>query len=186
MSIVFVSGSLPIKIIDAEVTARLENIIDSGFDIIVGDAGGVDTSIQEYLHAINYRNVTVFCSGDQARNNIGSWETHNVYPDHKAGSRAYFTAKDVVMASLGEYGLMIWDSKSTGTLSNVIVLLDQKKKSLVFVNKLKEFITISNISDLKQLISHMSENARLKADRKIGLKKKIDMLSHEQSSLILK
>jgi len=43
------------------------------------------------------------------------------------------------MADVADYGLMIWDAKSTGTLSNVIELLKRKKKAVVFVNKEKTF-----------------------------------------------
>ncbi len=57
-----------------------------------------------------------------------------------------------------DYGLMIWDSKSTGTLSNVIELLKAKKKSVVFVNKNKEFVTISNVSNLNYLLTFMLEH----------------------------
>ena len=59
-------------------------------------------------------------------------KSHNVYSKAKVGSRAYFTAKDLEMARTSDYGLMIWDCKSTGTLSNVIELLREKKKSVVF------------------------------------------------------
>ena len=50
------------------------------------------------------------------------------------------------MAEAADYGLMIWDAKSTGTLSNVIELLSRKKKSLVFVNKEKEFKVVGRQS----------------------------------------
>ncbi len=38
------------------------------------------------------------------------------------------------MARNSDYGLMIWDCKSTGTLSNVIELLRDRKKTVVFAN----------------------------------------------------
>ncbi|MGE9574507.1 hypothetical protein ACQP3C_26015, partial [Escherichia coli] len=101
----------------------------------------------------------------------------------KVGSRAYFTAKDLEMARSSDYGLMIWDCKSTGTLSNVIELLRERKKSVVFINKDKDFVTISDISGLEHLLTFMSPHARTKAEEKISLTSKIASLSHEQFSL---
>ncbi|MQW28393.1 hypothetical protein [Sinorhizobium meliloti] len=39
------------------------------------------------------------------------------------------------MAENAEIGFMLWDSKSTGTLSNIIELTRRGKKTVVFVNK---------------------------------------------------
>jgi predicted XRE-type DNA-binding protein len=78
---------------------------------------------------------------------------------------------------------MVWDCKSTGTLSNVIELLRERKKSVVFVNKNKDFVTISDKSGLERLLSFMSDHARVKAEDKIGLAAKIASIPNEQFSL---
>ena len=183
MTTVFISGSMRIKNIDSKVKDRIDNIIDSGFEIVLGDANGVDCSIQDYLFKVSYQNVTVYYSGDLLRNNLGRWKTHNTCSKYKPGTRAFFTAKDVEMASKADYGLMVWDTKSTGTLCNVIEMLTNNKKSLVFINKIKEFIEISDTNDLEKMISYMSENALVKAEKKIGLKKKIESLKYKENSL---
>jgi hypothetical protein len=85
------------------------------------------------------------------------------------------------MADVAYYGLMIWDAKSTGTLSNVIELLKRRNKSVVFVNKEKTFLIVANVLQLEVLVSHMSEHAKQKADEKIRLLLQIDSLKHEQS-----
>ena len=82
------------------------------------------------------------------------------------GSRAYYTAKDLEMVRVSDYGLMIWDCKSTGTLSNMIELLREKKRSVVFVNKNADFVTVSNKDELDYLLSFMSDRARAKAEKK--------------------
>ncbi len=87
------------------------------------------------------------------------------------------------MAEYADYGLMIWDAKSTGTLNNIIQLLSQKKKSVVFVNKAKEFLTVGEVSQLEALLGLMSEHARKKADQKIRLTEKLDALKHEQLAM---
>jgi arsenate reductase-like glutaredoxin family protein len=78
---------------------------------------------------------------------------------------------------------MVWDSKSTGTLSNVYELLKNKKTSVVFVNKLKKFFNVNNFSDFENLVSIMSDSAFNKADKKIKLKEKIISNKHKQLCL---
>jgi hypothetical protein len=87
------------------------------------------------------------------------------------------------MAEDCDYGLMIWDAKSTGTLSNTLELLKRKKSSLVFVNKEKLFVKVKEVEDLELLVSYMSESALTKADKKIGLLSLIEAFKNEQSSL---
>ncbi|MEW8073916.1 MAG: hypothetical protein AB2826_26225 [Candidatus Thiodiazotropha sp.] len=180
---VFVSGSMRIKNINQDVLRRIDNIVDSGFQILVGDADGVDTSIQSYLIEKGAKSVLVYCTGDQPRNNVGKWKTNNIQTKYAPGTRAYFTAKDLVMAEDCDYGLMIWDTKSTGTLSNAIELLKKGKNSLVFVNKEKIFIKVKTAIDLETLVSYMSESALSKADKKIGLLSSIETFKNQQSTL---
>lgn len=180
---VFISGSMRIKNINQEVLNRIDNIINSDYQVLVGDADGVDSSIQNYLLQKKVTSTLVYCTGLQPRNNLGNWSTSNIETNYSPGTRAYFTAKDLVMAEDCDYGLMIWDTKSTGTLSNTIELLKRKKNSLVFVNKEKLFIKVKDVNDLELLISYMSEPALAKADKKIGLLSFIQALKNEQGSL---
>jgi len=173
MTAVFISGSMRIKNIHSQVHNRIENIIKSSFDILVGDADGVDTSIQAFLKTKSYERVVVYCSGQHVRNNLGSWPVEKVSTEEGKNTRKFYTAKDIEMGKKCDYGLMVWDSKSTGTLSNVIQLLTQEKKSLVFVNKNKTFVNVTNVIDFETLVSVMSDSALQKADRRISLKKKI-------------
>ena len=179
MTTVFIAGSISISRLHEKVQERINKIVSSDFNVVVGDADGADTSIQECLHSYNANKVTIYCTGEVPRNNIASWPVHRVQSKARAGTRAFFTAKDLEMAKNSDYGLMIWDCKSTGTLSNVIELLKERKKSVVFVNKNKDFVTISSKPDLDNLLKFMSEHARSKAEGKIGLSAKIAALSQE-------
>ena len=183
MHTVFIAGSMNIKHLDPQVKERIANILSSNLSVVVGDADGADKSIQSYLLERDANNTTVYCSGPQPRNNLGNWPVRSVASKHEPGSRAFFTAKDIEMANAADYGLMIWDSKSTGTLSNVIDLLNRKKKSVVFVNKKKQFITISDVSHLETLLMCMSDGARQMANDKIRLNKRIEALKFEQSQM---
>jgi predicted XRE-type DNA-binding protein len=183
MTTVFIAGSMSINRLHEKVQERINKIVYSDFNVVVGDADGADTSIQECLQKYRASKVTVFCTGDAPRNNVAEWPVHRVSSRAKTGSRTYFTAKDLEMARKSDYGLMIWDCKSTGTLSNVIELLREKKQSVVFVNKHRDFVTISNNTGLEKLLSFMSDHARAKAEEKIGLSSKIASVSQEQLSL---
>src|SRR5206468_1875838 len=134
MTTVFIAGSIAIKKLHPLFRERLVNIVQSEFDIVLGDADGADSSIQQALFDLKAKRVTVYCAGPKPRNNIGGWPVENITSDAEPGTRAFFTAKDMRMASVADYGLMIWDTKSTGTLSNVLELLRLGRKSVVFVN----------------------------------------------------
>lgn len=185
MATVFIAGSITIKELDFQVQERLMNVIQLEHDVVVGDADGVDTSIQRFLLDENYARVTVFCTGEKPRNNVGSWPVHTVTTYHKPRSRAFFTAKDVAMAEAADTGFMIWDGKSTGTLSNVIELLTRKKFSWVFVNKKKSFVAIKKSQDLEGLLSQMTASARSSANDKINLDEKLASLQSKEAQMIL-
>jgi hypothetical protein len=180
MTTVFIAGSIKIKRLDPLFVERIENVVREGMDIVVGDANGADTSIQTELARLAAQRVTVFCAGEKPRNNVGGWVVERVDSSAEPGSRAYFTAKDVEMASRAEFGLMLWDAASTGTLNNVFELLARDKKSVVFVNRDKRFLNIKTRGDVLSLVSVMTQGARRAADRKMGLGAKVAAAANEQ------
>lgn len=185
MTTVFIAGSIKIKNLDQLVVERVRKIIDSGYQVVVGDANGADSSIQQLLRDLGGNNTTVFSSSHHPRNNIGGWRVCVVDTEYAPGSRAYFTAKDLKMAEVADYGLMIWDSQSTGTLSNVIELLRQNKFSAVFINKVKKFEVVKTPDQLMKLLSYMSPPALEKAEQKIKLSQKLSQLNNNQIQMTL-
>jgi len=167
MTRVFVAGSITLRHIDAAVKERIDNIVAQDFDVVVGDAAGVDSAVQAYLVERGAARVTVYCSGDLPRHNLGRWEVCRVLSDSAPGSRAFFTAKDVRMAEAADFGLMIWDGRSTGTLSNVMELLLRGKKSVVFVSRARAFRNVGTIEQLDELLASMNDADRRKAQQKI-------------------
>lgn len=178
---VFIAGSMNIKHLDAKVKERIDNVVAQDFEVIVGDADGADTSIQWHLFNLRNAKITVFCSGHHPRNNVGFWPVQSVETEQAEGSRAFFTAKDLRMAEVADFGLMIWDSKSTGTLNNIIELLVRKKKSVVFVNKIKSFKNVGTVEQLEELVGLMSARAKQKADEKIQLSKRVEAIKNDQA-----
>lgn len=131
MSTVFIGGSRRISRLPEQVQERLHNITRSGAHVIVGDATGADKAAQKFLFNNAYQNVTVFCSGDSCRNDLGQWETKNISASDNAKGFSFYAAKDRAMAREADFGLMIWDGKSIGTVLNILRLIRAGKKAVL-------------------------------------------------------
>jgi adenine-specific DNA-methyltransferase len=150
---VFVGGSRKISHIGADVKQRLDRMIEGGLLVLVGDANGADKAIQTYLHEREYRNVRVFCTGGDCRNNVGQWPAQPVTPPHRARDFAFFTAKDAAMAEEADAALMLWDGESNGTLVNVARMTARRKPVVIYIAPVKSFETIRSRADLERLLA---------------------------------
>jgi len=155
MSTVFLSGSRKISRLNQDIITRLQNIIESGLAVIVGDANGADKAFQKFLADANYKNVTVFCSGNECRNNLGGWKIQNVEVDSRLKDRDFYTQKDKVMAIKADYGLILWDGKSTGSVNNVFELLRNEKVAVVYFQPEKKFYNIKNLQEADKLLKRV-------------------------------
>ena len=68
---VFIAGSRRLSRLSNDVKRRIDNIIDKGLTVMVGDANGADKAVQRYLRSRHYSNVLVFCMQGGCRNNLG-------------------------------------------------------------------------------------------------------------------
>lgn len=152
-STVFVAGSRQISRLPAEVKARLGTMIEKGFHILVGDANGADKAVQQYFADKAYPHVLVHCMKDHCRNNLGNWPTRQVEAPRGAKGFDYYSLKDRAMADSAEYGLMLWDGKSKGTINNVLNLSRGSKLVVVYVAPAKSFQTVRSAEDLKVLLT---------------------------------
>ena len=133
MTTVFIGGSRRTSRLPKEVLARVDRMVNQTFKILVGDAAGADKAVQKYLHDGGYRAVEVFCSGATCRNNVGDWPLRSVDPPKGAKGFAFYTAKDRVMAEEADYGLMVWDGDSVGTLVNVLRMVKAGKAVVLYI-----------------------------------------------------
>jgi hypothetical protein len=152
-STVFVAGSRQISRLPAEVRARLDTMIEKGFRILVGDANGADKAVQRYLANKSYANVLVHCMKDHCRNNVGNWPTRQVVPRPGARGFDYYAGKDRAMADAAEYGLMLWDGKSKGTINNIVSLSRDGKPVVVYVAPKKQFFTVKAFDDVRGVLA---------------------------------
>ncbi|HEV8392825.1 MAG TPA: hypothetical protein VGQ37_01065 [Vicinamibacterales bacterium] len=153
MTKVFIAGSRQITRLPAEVKIRVDTMIDKGFQILVGDANGADKAVQAYLAEKAYPHVLVHCMERHCRNNVGHWPTHEAAAPKGARGFDFYSAKDRVMADAAEYGLMLWDGKSKGTINNVVNLSRLGKTVVVYVSPTRQFRTIKAFDDLQGLLS---------------------------------
>jgi hypothetical protein len=153
MKKIFIGGSRKISKINNEIKKRIDNVITQYFTVLVGDANGVDKSIQAYLSKINYRNVYIYSSGEECRNNIGQWEVKYIKSNLHKMDYKFYSLKDIEMSNDADYGFMIWDGKSRGTLSNVMNLLRNNKVCLLYLAPEKTFYNIKSYNDLQSIVN---------------------------------
>lgn len=108
---VVISGSRSIKVLPQEAKDRIDRIIQLKAQILVGDAPGVDTLVQDYLVTCLYENVLVCYAKDKPRNNAGK------FPVERGGDT--YTERDEYMCKNSDYGLAIFDGVSKGTKANI-------------------------------------------------------------------
>ena len=131
---VFIAGSRRLSHLSKDVLSRIDKMVEKGFTILVGDANGMDKAVQSYLDRKQYAGVVVFCMEGKCRNNLGNWPTTSVRAaETSRRDFAYFSTKDRAMARECDYGLMLWDGQSRGTLTSIIDLVKQGKPAVVYV-----------------------------------------------------
>jgi uncharacterized phage-like protein YoqJ len=157
---VFIAGSRRLSKLDKDVKQRIDNIIDKGLTVIIGDANGVDKAVQRYLNGRHYRNVVVFCMEGGCRNNVGKWHTRIIAASHpERKDFAYFSTKDRAMVEDADYGLMLWDGESRGTLTSIIDLVRRGKPVVLYISADKTFYTLRESADLATLSEHVGSTA---------------------------
>lgn len=157
---IFIAGPRVMNKINEKVVERINNIINKEYTILIGDANGIDKSVQCYLNQKKYRNVKVYATKGRARNNVGNWDIQKVDVFEDLKGFDFYAAKDYEMAKDADYGLMIWNGKSKGTLNNSINLLCMKKNLVIYFSPEKALYTIKSLDGLKQFIEKCSNDTQ--------------------------
>lgn len=174
MTTVFLSGSRKISRLNDMIRGRIQNMVDQNFEIFVGDANGADKAMQGFLAEIDYENVTVFCAGTSCRNNIGDWQVRKIKVSPKLKGRDFYTQKDKEMAAIADYGFVLWDGKSAGSINNVFELLKREKSVVVYLSQKKTFEKISKPQDVKSLLQTCDSADFLAISRKTNMNRKME------------
>jgi hypothetical protein len=186
MTTVFLSGSRKISRLNDGIRVRLKNIIEQGFEVIVGDANGADKALQSFFADMHYDKVVVFCAGNICRNNVGSWPTENVVVDPKLKGRDFYAQKDKAMASKADYGFVLWDGKSIGSITNVFELMKGRKPVVVYFGPEKAFYNLKQAEDVRSLLNHCDAEDYREIDRAVHFQRRLsDLQPAVQTSLNL-
>ena len=152
---VFIGGSRLIGRLNPVIRQRLDNMVDAGLDVLVGDANGSDRAVQEHLADRGYASVTVYCMLGACRNNVGGWRVHEVDGHGKRGYE-FYSLKDAEMSADADCAFMIWDAKSKGTFANMVRTVDEGKPTVVYLSPTRECRDLRVRADLERLLDMCS------------------------------
>jgi len=169
MTKVFIAGSRRLSRLNADVKRRLDTMIEKHFTILVGDANGADKAVQGHLAEKDYRNVIVHCMESHCRNNVAGWPTRDVPAPPGARGFAYYAAKDQVMVDEADYGLMLWDGESKGTLNSVVNMIRRNKPVVVYLAPKKLFENLRSESELARLLEQCETQNVQRLERELGI-----------------
>ena len=169
MTKVFIAGSRQLSRLNAEVKSRIDIMIEKGFTILVGDANGADKAVQRYLAHKGYRDVVVHCMARNCRNNVGGWTTHESEAPPGARGFDYYTTKDRAMVDSADYGLMLWDGESKGTLNSLVNMVGLGKAAVVYLAPERAFHTLRSVADIPPLLDRCDRDSAERLERELGL-----------------
>lgn len=183
MTTVFLSGSRKIGRITKEVRQRLDNMVQNRLRIVTGDANGADKAMQGYLAELQYENVTIYFVGDAPRNNLGEWPTMNVETDGARSGRQFYAQKDRFMSKLADFGFVVWDGKSPGSVQNMLWLLEECKTVVVYFAPERAFYNIRTSEELSDLLEKCDDETIMDIGKKIDLPVRFKRLDRYQTAL---
>lgn len=166
---VFIGGSRRLSRLNRKVTQTLDRLIERDLTIIIGDAHGADKAVQSYLANKKYRNVIVFCMQNQCRNNLGDWQSRRVETGLRNNGFEFYAVKDLAMAKETDYGFMLWDSKSKGTLNNIVSLLRESKPVMIYFSPTKTLHKLTNLGELSKILEKCDKESIRKFEKALGL-----------------
>ena len=121
---VFLGGSKSITELTEDEKAVIDEYIENDYQILVGDCHGADTEIQKHLVERGYKNIKVYATDGEARNNIGNFKVIDCpsmrTPEACARKDySYYRVKDRRMLALCDEILMFWDGSSNASHDNL-------------------------------------------------------------------
>jgi hypothetical protein len=104
---------------------------------------------------------------------LGGWEERAVPVPKGLTGRDFFTAKDLAMAEEADYGLVLWDGKSIGSINNVLSLLKRGKTVVVYLSPNQAFTTLKRAEDVERLLCECDPEDREEIGKKTGLSRRL-------------
>jgi hypothetical protein len=177
---IFLGGTRKVNRLSGEVIELMHSYIDQNSEFLVGDAPGSDKAFQVFL--ANYEcPVIVFSSAPYVRNNVGNWPTQLLDSGLKTKSNAMHSIKDRAMGELCGIALMMWDSQSVGTLTNILDVVSQGKTAYLYNWSDSELIHITDQIKLDDFLLSNVELGNQAMKRLRRDKKRVDKLKKSDS-----
>ena len=143
---VFLGGSKSITELTDDEKAVIDEYIEKDYQILVGECRGADTEIQKHLVERGYKNVKIYATDGEARNNVGNFKViacpSMLTPEARARKDYfYYRIKDWRMLTLCDEILMFWDGNSKASRENLEEGVRKKKltKAVLRPFEVKEF-----------------------------------------------
>ena len=129
---VFLGGSKSITELTDDEKTVIDEYIEEGCQLLVGDCRGADTEIQKHLVERGYKNVKIYATDGEARNNVGNFKVidcpSSYAPEWSArNAYSYYRVKDERMLTLCDEILMFWDDNSKASRENLEKGVKMKK-----------------------------------------------------------
>ena len=141
---VFVSGKVKYdKELDEVIKKELDNVIKAESNVVVGDAPGADKLVQDYLNEKKYRNVTVYTTDINARNNSGKWKVVRISAGNLMDEKQVRELKDIEMSNLATKAIALMpenDRQDSAMSNNVARLRNNGLEPVIFDYEKKKWI----------------------------------------------
>lgn len=141
---VFISGKVRYdEPLNRKMREEVDRIIRANAQVLIGDAPGADTRVQEYLASKNYDNVIVYTTDSQVRNNVGNWAVKTISGNGNTEERLIRRQKDIAMTQESTRGFAITsadDDPESAMSNNINRLRDQGLRVRIFDYKTNRWI----------------------------------------------
>lgn len=131
---VFISGKVKYdKPLDDSLKKEIDKIIEKSSKILIGDAPGADTRVQDYLNSKGYSNVVVYTTDPKARNNVGNWKVEKIGSDGYSDEKSIRQQKDIAMTNVATRGLAIMpvNDRPDSAMSLNVKRMNKRKKPVL-------------------------------------------------------
>ena len=148
---VFISGSIAIKKLPFQVQESIQTMIDKKMTILVGDAPGIDTLVQDLCNKQEYVDVIVYTitSSPRYKANKGFQEKSIFVGQEIKKERERQTYKDKAMSEDSIFSLVVWDGSSKGSYANILRALGSHKKVKVYYQDINDYLSSKKITPME-------------------------------------
>lgn len=148
---VFISGSINIDKIPEKLISSLERIKQNNLGVLIGDAEGIDSAVQNYFSNSKYYDVKVYTIYDKPRHRKSNNFSIKIIEvdDAISREREKQSKKDEAMTNDSDFSLVIWDGKSKGSYHNILRSIEQNKLVKVFLSYENDFLPQNKVNKLE-------------------------------------